>query len=93
MTDAAERKRLVFRFSGIEVQERELRVLRDGEPLALEPKAFRVLACLLRRPGQLVPKDELIRAGWGDTAVTDNSLSRAVAHLRRVLEDDTREPR
>jgi Tol biopolymer transport system component/DNA-binding winged helix-turn-helix (wHTH) protein len=90
---AGERKYLIFRFSSIEVQERELRVLRDGEQLAIEPKAFKVLVCLLRKPRQLVPKDDLIRAAWGDTAVTDNSLSRAIAHLRRVLEDDTREPR
>jgi Tol biopolymer transport system component/DNA-binding winged helix-turn-helix (wHTH) protein len=93
MGSTTERKRLVFRFSGIEVQERELRVLRDGVQLAVEPKAFKVLVCLLQRRGQLVSKDELIRAGWGDTAVTDNSLSRAIAHLRRVFEDDTREPR
>jgi DNA-binding winged helix-turn-helix (wHTH) protein/Tol biopolymer transport system component len=88
-----ERKCVVFRFSDVEVQEPELRVLRDGVPLAVEPKAFKVLVSLLRMPGQLVPKDDLIRAAWGETAVTDNSLSRAVAHLRRVLEDDTREPR
>jgi DNA-binding winged helix-turn-helix (wHTH) protein len=88
-----ERKSLVFRFSGIEVQERELRVLRDGEPVAVEPKAFKVLVRLLQKRGQLVPKDDLIRAAWGDTAVTDNSLSRSIAHLRRVLDDDIREPR
>jgi Tol biopolymer transport system component/DNA-binding winged helix-turn-helix (wHTH) protein len=93
MGNMTERKCFVFRFSGIEVQERELRVLRDGKVLSMEPKLFKVLVCLLRKPGQLVSKDDLIRAVWGDTAVTDNSLSRAVAHLRRVLEDDTREPR
>ena len=93
MGNTTERKAFVFRFSGIEVQERELRVLRDGEPLSIEPKAFKVLVCLLQRRGQLVSKDDLIRAAWGETAVTDNSLSRAIAHLRRMLEDDTREPR
>ena len=46
-------KSFVFRFSGFEVAERELRVTRGGETLALEPKAFRVLLYLLRNPARL----------------------------------------
>src|SRR5215831_8921192 len=83
----------VFRFSDVEVHEGELRILRNGDVLPVEPKAFRVLLHLLRNPGRLVPKDELIQAGWGDTAVTDNSLTRNIALLRRLLGDDPREPR
>ncbi|MGA2568996.1 MAG: winged helix-turn-helix domain-containing protein [Terracidiphilus sp.] len=82
-----------FRFTDVEVREPELRVMRSGEPLALEPKAFRVLVYLLRHAGHLVTKEELLDAVWGDTAVTENSLTRAVALLRRVLEDDPRQPR
>jgi Tol biopolymer transport system component/DNA-binding winged helix-turn-helix (wHTH) protein len=82
-----------FRFADIEVSEPELRVIRSGEPLAIEPKAFRVLIYLLRHAGHLVSKEELVNAVWGDTAVTDNSLARAVAFLRRVLGDDPHTPR
>jgi Tol biopolymer transport system component/DNA-binding winged helix-turn-helix (wHTH) protein len=82
-----------FRFADIEVLEPELRVVRSGEPLAIEPKAFRVLLYVLRHAGQLVPKEELLTAVWGDTAVTDNSLTRAVALLRRLLDDDPHNPR
>lgn len=82
-----------YRFADFEVRELELRVIRSGEPLALEPKAFRVLVYLLRNAGRLVPKEELLTAIWGDTAVTDNSLTRAIALLRRSLEDDPRVPR
>ena len=86
-------KSFVFRFGEFEVPERELRLTRAGETLALEPKALRVLLYLLHNPGRLVTKDELLNAVWGDTAVTENSLSRAVALLRKVLDDDIREPR
>ena len=81
-----------FRFADIEVSEIELRVIRSGEPLAIEPKALRVLICLLRHAGHLVSKEDLLTAVWGDTAVTDNSLSRAVASLRRTLNDDPHNP-
>ena len=87
-----EQKCFVFRFADVEVREREFRVMRAGAVLPVEPKAFRVLLYLLRNPNKLIPKDELLDAIWGTTAVTENSLTRAVALLRRVLEDDTREP-
>ena len=85
--------RFTYRFADFEVREPELRVIRSGEPLAIEPKAFRVLLYLLRHAGHLVPKDELLTAVWGDTAVTDNSLTRVIALLRRLLDDDPRNPR
>ena len=89
----AERKCSVFRFSDIEVAEREHQLKRDGHAIPVEPKAFRVLLYLLRNPGRLIRKDELLSAGWGDTAVTENSLTRNIALLRRLLDDDTRAPR
>jgi Tol biopolymer transport system component/DNA-binding winged helix-turn-helix (wHTH) protein len=85
-------KCLVFRFSDLEVDESELRVTRGEQALEIEPKAFRVLLYLIKHAGHLVSKSELIEAVWGETAVTDNSLTRAIALLRRVLEDDPRQP-
>ena len=89
----AERKCSVFRFSDVEVHERELQLKRAGEAFPVEPKAFRVLVHLLRNPGRLIPQNELLNAGWGDTAVTENSLTRNIALLSRLLDDDTRAPR
>jgi len=86
-------KSFVFRFADVEVREREFVVVKAGETLAVEPKAFRVLLILLRNPGKLIPKQELLDAVWGDAAVTENSLARAVALLRKLLGDEARTPR
>jgi DNA-binding winged helix-turn-helix (wHTH) protein/Tol biopolymer transport system component len=86
-------KSLVFRFADIEVREREFCIVKAGEVLAVEPKTFQVLLCMLRKPQKLVSKEELLNAVWGDTSVTENSLPRNIAKLRRLLEDDAREPR
>ncbi len=83
----------VFRFCDVEVREVERRVTRAGEPLALEPKTYRVLVHFLHHPGHLVTKNELLDAVWGDAAVTESSLTRAIALLRRALEDDPHQPR
>ena len=61
--------------------------------LPVEPKTFRVLLFLLRNPQKLIAKEELLNAVWGDAAVTDSSLTRTIAQLRRLLGDETRNPR
>ena len=83
----------VFKFEDIEVREREFLLVKGGKALPMEPKAFRVLLFLLRNPRRLVTKDEILNAVWNDCAVSDNSLTRSVATLRRLLGDDSREPR
>lgn len=86
-------KSFVFRFSDVEVREREFSLLKAGKVLAVEPKAFRVLVLLLRNPQKVISKEELLNSVWGDTAVTDGSLTRCIWLLRRLLGDDSNEPR
>ncbi|MGA2170847.1 MAG: transcriptional regulator [Terracidiphilus sp.] len=86
-------KPFVFRFGDVEVREREFSFVKAGEVLAVEPKAFRVLLFLLRNPQKLITKEELLNAVWGETAVSENSLTRSIALLRRLLGDDTHQPR
>jgi DNA-binding winged helix-turn-helix (wHTH) protein len=88
-----EHKSFVFTFADVKVREREFCIIRDGELLPVEPKAFRVLLFLLRNPHKLIPKDELLDAVWDDCTVSENSLTRSIALLRRLLGDDTHEPR
>ena len=56
-------------------------------------KAAQLLAHLLDHPGILVPKDDLFRAVWPNTAVTDNTLMQTVQEVRRLLGDNPRRPR
>ncbi|HEX8892891.1 MAG TPA: winged helix-turn-helix domain-containing protein, partial [Terriglobales bacterium] len=83
----------VFKFEDIEVREREFLLVKGGKALPVEPKAFRVLLFLVRNPRRLVTKNEILNAVWSDCAVSDNSLTRGIATLRRLLGDDSREPR
>src|ERR1022692_2262255 len=85
-------KSFIFTFDDVEVHEREFKLVKAGGAFAVEPKAFRVLLILLRNPGKLIGKEDLLNAVWGDAAVTDNSLARSVGLLRRLLGDDTRNP-
>jgi len=82
-----------YRFGDFELREHEFSLVKAGEVVPIEHKAFRALLYLLRKPKTLVPKEELVDAVWGDVAVADGSLTRCIWHLRRVLGDDFNEPR
>jgi DNA-binding winged helix-turn-helix (wHTH) protein/Tol biopolymer transport system component len=88
-----ESKSFVFRFGDVEVREREFSLTKAGEVLAIEPKVFRVLLFLLHNPQKLITKEELLDAVWADAAVTESSLTRSIAKLRKTLGDDFQEPR
>ncbi len=47
----------------------------------------------MRNPQKLIAKEELLNAVWGDAIVTDSSLTRTIAQLRRLLGDEIRSPR
>jgi TolB-like protein/DNA-binding winged helix-turn-helix (wHTH) protein/Flp pilus assembly protein TadD len=81
-----------YRFGPFLVDAAAYTLTRDGEPQAVEPKAFAVLLHLLRHAGELVRHDELLDAVWGHRHVTPGVLTRAVAQLRHVLEDDSHHP-
>jgi DNA-binding winged helix-turn-helix (wHTH) protein len=84
---------LVYRFGDIRVDPAAARVYRGERPVAVEPKAFEVLQILVENPGRLVEKQELLDAVWRDTAVTENAMTRVVAHLRKSLGDDAKQAR
>jgi len=65
----------------------------DGETeLQVPDKLMQVLVVLITRSG-VVSRQELFDAVWPDTVVVEESLTRAVSSLRRLLDDDPRSPR
>lgn len=63
------------------------------EPIRLEAKVMAVLVYLIHRQGQLVLREDLEADLWPDTIVGYDALTRCIAKLRKVLGDDSREPR
>jgi len=61
---------------------------RNGERLALPPKAVATLVALVRRAGRVVPREALRREVWPDTFVEDATLTQNIYLPRRVLGTD-----
>jgi DNA-binding response OmpR family regulator len=70
------------------------RLLRDGEPLPVKPKAFELLAFLVRHPGQVFTRDQLLERVWGyDYAGETRTVDVHIHWLRREIEADPADPR
>src|SRR5271157_5956594 len=64
-------------------------VFKHGTKVPLQDKPFQILALLLRRPKQLLSRQEIIRNVWPDTFVEgDLCLNVAIRRLRSALNDD-----
>jgi non-specific serine/threonine protein kinase len=58
-----------------------------GQAVDLERRPLELLALLLGHAGEVVTKDEIINALWADRDVTEASLTKCMARLRRALSD------
>ena len=69
------------------------RVLRDGRPVPLKPKAFELLAFLVRHPGRIFTRDQLLEHVWGyDYAGETRTVDVHVHWLRSEIEEDPGAP-
>jgi DNA-binding winged helix-turn-helix (wHTH) protein/WD40 repeat protein len=82
-----------FRVGDWLVEPRLNRLTRGDESIQIEHKMMDVLVCLAERPGDLVPRQQIIDTVWAIEFISEGTLTRIVAELRRVLGDDARQPR
>jgi len=68
-------------------------LFRDGDLVALTPKALETLVALLEHDGDVLLKDELIERVWPDTVVEEGSLNRNISTLRKALGESPNEHR
>ena len=69
------------------------RLLRDGDARPIKPKAFELLAFLLRHRGQVFSREQLLSDVWGyDYAGETRTVDVHVHWLRAEIEDDPKDP-
>jgi DNA-binding winged helix-turn-helix (wHTH) protein len=69
------------------------RLWREAEVLPLSPKAFLLLRYLAEHPERLIGQEELRKAVWRHSHLSDGLLRGYIRELRRVLGDDPKAPR
>lgn len=87
----SEENRYFYEFGPYRLDPLKRRLMRDGEPLRLTPKAFELLLTLVEASGKTIGKDELLERVWAGTIVEENNLNQNITTLRKLLGDSRQE--
>ena len=84
----------VLKCGGIEMDDKEKRVLSDGEEVALTPTEYDILKLLMQHPGQVFSPKTIYQKIWKDLPYgSENTVAVHIRHLREKLEINPAEPR
>jgi DNA-binding winged helix-turn-helix (wHTH) protein len=83
----------IYEFGDYRVDAGNLLLSRAGSPVPLTPKVFDTLLLLVKRSGEVLQKDALLRAIWPDTIVEENNLNQNSSTLRRIFGESRGENR
>jgi two-component system OmpR family response regulator len=80
------RKSAALKTGPIELDETTRRVTVSGKSVDLSQREFSILECLLRRPGQVLSRDQLLDYAWPyGVALTPNTVEAYIHLLREKL--------
>jgi DNA-binding winged helix-turn-helix (wHTH) protein/tetratricopeptide (TPR) repeat protein len=83
----------IYEFGEYQVDAGKLMLSRSGQPVPLTPKVFDTLLLLVKRSGEVLDKEALLRSVWPDTMVEENNLNQNISTLRRVFGESRGENR
>ena len=71
----------------------ENRIYRGDHYLDLQPRCMSLFQFLAERPGKVVSRQELMDTVWQGRIVGEDALNNCVKKLRRLLDDDPKNPK
>ena len=74
------------------VQPEAGRIVSEDKELHLQPMMMRLLVTLAGHAGEVLSKDQILERVWEARFVSESSLTRQVAELRRILGDSRKHP-
>src|SRR5215472_4311808 len=92
MPDAAQP---LVRFGNFELDLQSGELQRNGHRRRLPQQSFRILTILLKKPGEVVTREELRKELWPEHTFVDfeHGVNSAVRRLREALNDSAEEPK
>jgi DNA-binding response OmpR family regulator len=76
----------------LEIDPEQVEVLKNGEPILLSPREFKLLHTLAQNPGRVFTRSALLRQVWGeDEYIDERTVNVYVQRLRNKLGDSSSE--
>lgn len=85
--------RRLYEFGPFRIDPDHRQLLRQNQPVPLQPKAFEILLVLVENAEKVVSKDDLMKSVWPDTFVEESNLAQHIFVLRKTLGDAVEEKR
>ncbi len=82
----------MIRFGPFQVDPRTWTLSRNGVAIDLSPRLVEILGYLAARGGEIVTKEELLDRFWPGINITENTLARAIADIRKSIGDNAGSP-
>jgi DNA-binding winged helix-turn-helix (wHTH) protein len=81
------KQRTFYEFGSFRIDPDHRLLLRENQPVPLQPKAFDILLVLIRNQEEVVLKDDLLKTVWPETFVEESNLAQNIFVLRKALGD------
>jgi DNA-binding winged helix-turn-helix (wHTH) protein/TolB-like protein/Tfp pilus assembly protein PilF len=82
-----------FRFSNFELDPIRRVLNKNGDPVALNPKAFDLLLVLVESRGEVLTKDDLLERVWPGQFVEEGNLKVHISALRKIFKESKNDHR
>ncbi len=83
----------VYTLGGLELNEDNVELTVDGEPVKLTPMEFKIVQLLMKNPGRVFSADEIYERVWNEKAVNTDTIMVHVRNIREKIEIDPKNPK
>ena len=83
----------IHTIGGLEINEANVEVTVDGEPVKMTPIEYKILLLLMKNPGRVFSAEEIYERVWNERAINTDTIMVHVRNIREKIEVNPREPK
>ena len=83
----------IHTIGGLEINEDNVEVTVDGEPVKMTPIEYKILLILMKNPGRVFSAEEIYERVWNERAINTDTIMVHVRNIREKIEVNPREPK
>lgn len=81
----------IHTIGGLEINEDNVEVIVDGEPVKMTPIEYKILLLLMKNPGRVFSAEEIYERVWNERAINTDTIMVHVRNIREKIEVNPRE--
>lgn len=83
----------IHTIGGLEINEDNVEVTVDGEPVKMTPIEYKILLLLMKNPGRVFSAEEIYERVWNERVINTDTIMVHVRNIREKIEVNPREPK